>query len=213
MKRLTEKCVEKYGWSILNPFVEKIVFDLFASSFERNAKAKVNDWIEFSSKREIIRPIKQIANLLPETFSDSIYSEEYMFGSTPMIEAVHRATARILDKTYKSREKIIVIVSDGEFGTNLPFYYTELLKKSGVTVVSCYVANKNIVSGLVTRSLSTWPIGAKILLDAASTSNPNDVLIKRFEQHNYKIPDGQRLFFQINESGMLREILELLMEE
>lgn len=212
VRELTEKCVQKYGWSVLSPFVRKVVFDMFERSFESKAKEKINDWIGFSSRREVTRPLSQVVNILPETFAESVYSERYMFGSTPIRDAIHLATARMLDRRNRNRAKILVIVSDGEFEHGLPSCYTDLLKQSGVSIISCCVVNRNLVSSLVARISPNWPVGAQLLFDAASIANADDVLVQRLKQQNIELPENNKLFIQLNHSETLGAILEALME-
>ena len=67
IKQLTEQCIQKQGWSILKPFVEQVVTDLFVKIFEEQAKLMLPRWLQIAGRREVIRPIRQIATLLPET--------------------------------------------------------------------------------------------------------------------------------------------------
>jgi hypothetical protein len=186
VKQLTEKSIQKYGWSILNPFVEQLVFDMFEKSFESSAKRKFNDWIEFSSKREITRPIQEINNILPETFDKSVYSDEFIFGSTPIETAIHLATARLLERTYQE------------------------LKKSGIIIICLCITNKNIIEKLIDKAPKWWPEGAKILFEAASIVDSEHYLVQRISQAGREVPEGVKLFYQINQAKILTEILEAI---
>jgi len=210
VQQLTEKCIQKYGWSILNPLIEHVVFDMFEKSFERQAKEQVGEWIDFATKRETVRSIRQITNVLPDTFEKYIYSEDFMFGSTPVESAIHLCTSRLLDKSYKNRDKVLVIISDGDFKilSQKIDIYTDLLKDSGVIIISLYVTNKDIMTSLVRSAPKKWPDGAKLLLNAASKVESDSFIAKSIKQAGYELPDGVKLFYQINQSQTLSEILE-----
>ena len=210
VKQLTEHCIQKQGWSVLKPFVEQVVSDLFVKSFEEQAKLMLPRWLQIAARREITRPIRQVATILPETSQQTVYSNEYMFGSTPIDEALERSTHRFLDAANKSKQKVLLIISDGEYESSNPLYLADMLKSTGVTIVCCYISNKNIVSELISKFSSRWPEGAKTLFQMASTTEDNPDIAAQLEQNDIAIPDKAKLFIQVNHSDILGKLVDAL---
>jgi hypothetical protein len=211
VQRITEQCIQKYGWSILKPFVEKMVTDIFIKTFEDEAKQMIPKWLTIASRREVIRPIKDITAILPETSEQNIYSKSFMFGTTPINEALERASHRFLEKSHKPKQKILLIVSDGEYQTSEAIYLTEQLKNIGVIVICCYISNRNIASKLMSTFSPRWPDGAKMMFQMASTSTDHPELIERLLQNGIEMPDNKKLFIQVNHSDILGDLMDALM--
>jgi hypothetical protein len=213
VRDLTEKCIQKYSWGILQPFVKDTVRTLFVESFGAEAKERIPYWIGLASGREVTRSLKQIGNLLPDALEQDIYSDEFIFGSTPIDEAIDRASIRLLDKRYRRREKALIVISDGEFETDSPLTSAFLLKQAGVTIVSCYITNRNIMTKLVSRRSKRWPDGAKRLFKMASTVDEQNQWVKAIERNGFRVPEGVKLFYQINQSDLLGDILQSILVE
>ncbi len=182
VEKLVEQSVQKYGWEILEPFVENVVHDLIQATFSDVANKMLLYWITLANRREVVSPLEEIQSILPDTSSKDIVSTDYIFGSTPVIEAINLATMRLLNKTYKNHKKLLLIISDGEFsiGTSeqnlkTPINIsTNLLKGAGVSIVTLYVVNRNVFHRLMGQSYSDWPDGAKLMHQIASPiSNSN----------------------------------------
>ncbi|HYT42927.1 MAG TPA: vWA domain-containing protein, partial [Methylomirabilota bacterium] len=170
-KQLTERCIQKCGWSILKPLIHRTVLNMFTEQFEIQAKEALPYWIRLASTREVTRSIRQISNMLPDVIGHQIYSQEVMFGTTPFREALDRASIRLLDKAYKNREKVLIVISDGEFEERQSALLSaDLLKQRGVTIISCLVADKNIVTQLIEQFKGTRS-GAQLMFEIASEAN------------------------------------------
>jgi hypothetical protein len=204
---LTEKCVQRYSWSILKPFVRDVVRDLFFESFQESARDQLPYWIGLAARREVIRSLKKVGRMLPDALTQDVYSEEFMFGATPIGEAIDIASIRFLDDIYKRREKILIIISDGEFDTNVPVVSAQLLQRAGVTVVSCCVTEGNVITKLRSKSLKGWPEGVRRLFEMASTVNCQERWIKSIKEKGYEVPEGRKLFYQLNHSEILEDVL------
>lgn len=101
VKTKTEYTIKNIGWAKLKPFVEDIVFGIFHDTFETVSKEMLYSWVQVSTKREVIRTISELTNILPDTTEKDIYSEDYMFGGTPMYEAINMATLRFNNSDYE----------------------------------------------------------------------------------------------------------------
>jgi hypothetical protein len=214
VKQLTEQCIQKHGWDILRPLLQQTVLDMFVEQFEIQAKDQLPYWMRLAATREVTRSIRQISTMLPDVIEHHIYSQEVMFGATPFREALDRASIRLLDKAYKNREKVLIIISDGEFEEKQSAVLSaELLKKRGVTIISCLVADKNIVTQLVKQFKGSWPVGAKLMFEIASEATKGKYMINQqtIESKNFTEID-KKLFYQINTSQILSDVIKSIFE-
>lgn len=211
IQALTEKCVQKHSWEVLEPFVSDTVKNIFTTNFKVQAEKQIPDWIGLAASREVSRSLKQVANLLPDSLQDSIYSDKYMFGSTPIEDAIKKASVRFLDRSWKTREKILIIISDGEFETDSPLITALLLKKAGITVICCYLTNQDVITKLTNSSSRFWPTGAKKLFDMASSIDENEQVAKTILDKGFQMTEGTKLFLQVNNSSLLESMLEVVL--
>jgi len=211
IKSLTEKCIHNYSWDILEDFVRDLVVNIFTSKFKEKAKEQIPDWLGLASSREVSRTLKQVANILPDSIEGELYSKEFMFGTTPISNALKLASLRFQDKSRKNREKILVIISDGNFESNSPLITATLLKNVGVRIICCHLTSKDIMTTLLKKKPSRWPIGAKKMFEIASTVNKSDELVQDISNNGFEIPEGVKLFYQINQSDLLEDIFESIL--
>jgi hypothetical protein len=209
LRRLTERFIQKTGWDIIKPLIENTVYTMFSEQFQKQAQNSFPYWIRLASTREIVRPLSQLSNILPEVIEEHVYSDEVMFGTTPFNAALDRAAIRFIDKSRKDRSQVFVIISDGEF-ENVPSVRVsvDLLKRRGVIIVSCLVANRNIFSGLAKRSRESWPTGTKLMVEIASeASDIEDMRLRWQSEHPFPTLIDKKLCFQINHSYLLDDVI------
>ncbi|MBE0681099.1 MAG: VWA domain-containing protein [Anaerolineales bacterium] len=207
----TKQVVKKVVWDELRPFVKIKVIDIFKDAFKKKAKERFYEWIDLSTSREIVRSIKDIANILPDALEQDIYSDDFMFGATPIYNTLKKVSLRFTDKRYAKHQKVLVIISDGEFTENAAPDVANLLRKSGVTIVNLYISNKNIASKLVEQAGKSWPIGAKMMFEMSSISAKEDGVSHALRNLEYRIEIGKKLFIQVNHSQALEDILDALL--
>ncbi|MBI5352789.1 MAG: VWA domain-containing protein [Chloroflexi bacterium] len=214
VRELTEKCIKKRGWSILRPLIEQTVLSMFVMEFETQAKQQLPYWIRFSSAREVVRSLDQIQNLFPSVIESELYSDKVMFGSTPFLDALDRASSRLLDKAYKNRGKVLIVISDGNFREkHSSVLSAELLKHREVKIISCLLSEQDIVSRLVHRAEDTWPIGAQLMFKIASEITEEQSLDLKLSDDSLRAQRGKRLFFQINHSQILDDVIGAVFEK
>jgi hypothetical protein len=211
VKRMTEEAIKKVLWERLRRFVDAAVVDIFKDAFKRSAKARFYEWLDLASSREIIRSIKDIANVLPDVLEQEIYSEEFMFGTTPIYNAIKKASLRLMDTRFSGYQKTLIILSDGEFSDDFIPEATDLLKSCGVTIISLHISNKNIVGYLVEMADQTWARGSKIMLEMSSVSSEIDGVSRTLAKLHYKLGPGKKLFVQVNHSKTIEDILDALL--
>jgi hypothetical protein len=214
IKRLTERFIRKFGWDILRPLIEETVLTIFSEQFEERAKESFPYWIQLASTREVIRPLSQLVNILPEVVNEHVYSEKVMFGSTPFNQALDKAAIRFIDRANITKRKVLIIVSDGEFEEVASTTITVgLLKRRGIAIISCLIIDRNVLSRLVKRSSKSWTLGARLMLEIASkASDLRNEGIQWKEMNNSQHLVDEKLCFQINHSSVLEDVLETVFD-
>lgn len=214
LKHLTSQCILKYAWEILEPFIQQTVFDLVQKCFQEQARKMLLYWIAIAESREVTLPIQEIKGILPGVANEDVLRSEYMFGTTPISEALNSASMRLLDQKYRTYKKVLVLVSDGEFEINetaqslcTPIRtLAGLLKQSGITIISLYIANKSVVKKLVSRTSTRWPNGAIEMFEIASEVLDDEEFFQWFKERNYSLLDKSKLLIQVNEAKLLQEV-------
>lgn len=211
VKKMTEGVIQKIVWEKLRRFIRIVVDDLFKDAFRKSAKARFYEWLDLASSREVTRSIKDIVNVLPDALEQEIYSDKFMFGATPIHNAIKKASLRLMDVNFSQHKKILITISDGEFSDKFLPEATTLLKESGVTIISLHISNKNLVSQLVEKAERNWSEGAKIMFEMSSISAEGDGVSQALRKLNYKLEYGKRLFIQVNHSQAIEDILDALL--
>ena len=211
VKKMTEEVIQKIVWEKLRRFIRIVVDDLFKDAFRKSAKARFYEWLDLASSREVTRSIKDIVNVLPDALEQEIYSDKFMFGATPIRNAIKKASLRLMDVNFSQHKKILITISDGEFSDKFLPEATTLLKDSGVTIISLHISNKNIVSQLVEKAERNWSVGAKIMFEMSSTSLEGDGVSQALAKLDYKMEYGKKLFIQVNHSQAIEDILDALL--
>jgi hypothetical protein len=209
IRALTEQMIKNIGWKSLKPFVEKNVFDIFSEAFEKISSDSFRNWLELASKREVVRNISDMANVLPDTTEKTIYSKEYMFGGTPMVEAVSLASLRFLDPRFKDYQKRLLIISDGEFRHDIEVkQVATLLQSEGVVILCGYVGNHSVIDTLMDRFKRNSNKGAQNLMDIASTIEQFTDIVDYIERGEIQTSLNNKLCIQINHPKHLASLVE-----
>lgn len=211
VKNLTEQSIKNTGWKSLKPFVEQTVFNIFSTEFEKVSNDRFRDWLELASKREVTRKLSEIINVLPDTTEKTIYSKTYMFGGTPMLEALNLATLRLLDSRFSDFDKRLLIISDGEYRNEVEVrQVASLLKSENIVILCGYVGNTSVIETLK-ESLNRHSInGAKNLMEISSTIENFPEIVEYIERGEVKTELKNRLCIQINHPKHLTTLIESL---
>jgi hypothetical protein len=212
VKDLTKKSIEYKGWSVLKPFVENMVFGIFQETFENEAEKMLPRWISYASKQEITLPLKKVLKLLPETSQKNIYSNKFMFGTTPMSQTIERAALRLLREEYSEKDKYLLVISDGKFDNSLEtIRLTSMLKTKNIKIVCGQVSPQNYITKLVHKISSNWDEGTKNLFHMSSDIESDEALLESMKKKNLIFNKNSKLLYQINESKHLRKILNSIL--
>ena len=208
---LIEQTVRKYGWELLEPFVESVVRELIYKKFNVQAKKMLPYWVTLATSMEANLPLKDITCIFPDKDSGKFIANNYMFGGTPIQEAVSISSIRFNSSRYIDHQKLLIIICDGEFTSSnidqnlqTPIAIsTGLLKKTGVTILSLAICNKNILQKLQSHLPSDTPTGVQVLFDLASPCEENDFLF----QCGLKTDNGKKWCFQVNHANHIETIM------
>ena len=202
-----------------------------------NRFAKVTAYLKQPQIRKPVpQPVKEVSDLLDRLLdatheSSSKYTEEssttikklfdyikpFIFGGTPMVKALTHAK-EIFDVA-KEDQKILFILSDGHSGDGDPFPITKELRKSGVTIIGCFLTSNHIdhpKSLLYTEDPEwekpEWDKGVKKLFDMSSSRHNTDIPVTYFVDAKWKLPiEGEsRLFLQANSLDMVDEFCNIV---
>lgn len=209
--KLTADCVRRFSWERLEPFVKSVVCDLFAKHFKEQALKMVPYWLRLASNREVSKTIGEVFSLFPNIYEENFYSNKYIFGNTPIQDAIDRASLRLLDKKYKNWVKVLILISDGEFANTYPLVAADRLKSKGIKMIACCISSKNITSTLLSRPLERWPDGAKTLFQMSSPINIHDTFEQRIAGAIDDLPQGKQMFLQINQSEILEHLINTVL--
>lgn len=212
---LTKRFIQKEGWAYLRPLIEDTIYTMLTRQFESQAEENFSHWLRLASAREVVRPLAKLSSILPAIFEEKVYSDQVMFGSTPFRKAIDLAAMRFVDETYKDHRKVLIIISDGSFRDELEVMVSaDLLKKRGVTIISCLIHERNLLEHFTRSSSKELPTGAKRMIEIASeqpeqSNQPADTR----QRHLSRALMGKKLCYQINHSRLLDVIVENVFEE
>jgi hypothetical protein len=155
---------------------------------------------------------------LAELFDDTAASkfndlEPIIYGDTPMTAAAATVVKRFSREPRVSDERrMFLLLSDGEPTDGDPLPVFKELQESGVTIVTCYVTNKDIVAPRLLRSSAddAWPDGAKLMFEAASALGQDETFARQLLRGGWIIEPEARLFLQVNHSELLAEFVQTI---
>jgi TIR domain len=145
-----------------------------------------------------------------------------MLGTTPMVEAFSRAE-RLLDALQATNmydeQPVLLVVSDGaptdppDLGPGLVRRAAEKIHARGTVIISCFVGAQEtaFTKTLYTRPQPDWPAGARLLFDCASDVASHPAFYAHLTEYDWQIPDGARLFTQVNQLDSLAEFSQTLL--
>jgi hypothetical protein len=209
----TENTIKNIGWFNLKPFIEKFVFEIFHKKFEEVSKNMLKEWINMSTHREVTKSINDLTNIFPNTSEKDIYSDDYMFGGTPMLDAVNRAAIRFNNKKFDDYRKILLIITDGEYDNEFHVKRTiDLAKQSGVTIVCGYISNNISIENFKKEVRDKTKKGAQNLMDIASEFEECPELVELINKGEITTKKKNKLCIQVNQPKKLNKILEGIMK-
>ena len=182
------------------------------------------------------QPAKEVSDLLDELLdatrdSSSQYTKEssttiarlfdhmkhFIFGGTPMTKALNHAK-EIFDEA-KVDQKVLFILSDGSSGDGDPLPIVEELRRSNVTIITCFLTSNSINQSkclLYAKDPAwedpKWDRGVQNLFDMSSSVHNTEIPVTYFADAKWKLPvEGEsRLFLQANSLDMVEEFVDIV---
>jgi len=142
-------------------------------------------------------------------------AEELIFGATPMCGALKEIKERF-ERELKQRPPetlaTLFLLSDGEPTDGSPKDILEAIRGLGVTVVSCYVTDKDVAAPrtLYGHPLADWPREAQLMFDAASQVSDDSDFSNFLLRKGWSIYPDSKLFVQLNHTDVLNEFMDIL---
>ncbi|XP_022795369.1 uncharacterized protein LOC111333967 [Stylophora pistillata] len=151
--------------------------------------------------------------------------EPYIYGGTPMYEAITRATECFEKNAFKfsSHKKLLFVLSDGKPADGKADDWTRIeravrrLNNAGVTVVSCFVTTSTRIDPrrLYSEKRDDWELAAKFLFSLSSTLPTQSIPRSMFVKREWSIETTNNetcLFLHVNHPDHLREACQLARE-
>ena len=182
------------------------------------------------------QPVKEVSDLLDElldTTRDSSsqsttessttirrlfdHIKPFIFGGTPMKKALEHAK-EIFDRATVD-QKVLFILSDGSSADGDPFPIAEELRKSNVTIITCFLTSNPITQSkrlLYTKDPAwkdpRWDEGVLKLFDMSSNVHNTEIPVTYFIDAKWELPtEGEsRLFLQANSLDIVEEFVDIV---
>lgn len=141
-------------------------------------------------------------------------AEGFIFGNTPMCEALRKVKGRFESERARSsadEQSVFLLVSDGESTDGNPTSVAADLFQLGVTVIGCYITDHDVIEPrvLASQPVSGWPKGATDMFRMSSIVDDDSELAHHLLREGWRIPKGARAFVQANHSDLLEELVAM----
>lgn len=213
----TVECAYQAVWSMTEPYVQQVAED-FAK--QRFVKAVLATIVASAKDQEVILPLKDVSALLRGYKEAKLSLEELpLFGESVMGQALTQTFQRLKRDLPSSQNRglrpVLLIISDGEVIDRVhPLPVVEELKSLGVTVICCFLANKNIRRPWVLRRrpIWLWPSDAKLMFSMASSVDEWPEFGEQLSDSRFMVKKHARLFVQINHSEYLENFINAVLQ-
>ena len=135
--------------------------------------------------------------------------EPYLYGSTPMCQALRSVRPLFQDQTYSS--KGMMLISDGDATDGDPLPPTQALRDAGGTIFACLLTNATIeeprqLYGSDEAGME-WSSTVRTMFDMASIVSCDSEPVQALRRRGWKLPvSGQcKLFIQANNPMIIDE--------
>ena len=212
----TVECAQQAVWMKIEPSVHLMAEEVAKQRFTR---AVIATLINSADKKEATLSIEDLPKLVESCRESKISMNELpIFGRSPLGEALFRVHNQFKKEVSLPKNKhlrpVLLIVSDGQpNGRADPLFEAERLKESGVTVICCYVTNKNLGHSWVLRERPRWrwPKDAKLMFSMASHVDEWPEFGERLKNSRFQIKRHAKLFVQINHSEYLENFINAVL--
>lgn len=146
----------------------------------------------------------------------------YIFGGTPMCQAMNDAVA--VFRNAEEQSKVLFILSDGQSADGDPLPIAQRLQGMGVTIVTCYLTADYIDNPkcLLDKADPTWLTkdgrskdGKSTMFEMSSTMRNTVTPVSYLVDADWELPPSgeSRLFVQANSLDVVNEICETVVSQ
>jgi len=216
LKLRTFECSYQAVWKMTEPYVQQVAED-FAK--QRFVKAVLATIVQAAKDQEATLSLEDVTALLEEYKEEKLSLEELpLFGASVMGQALARTLQRLQRELHRPQNRglrpILLIISDGEVIDRVdPLPIAEHLKRLGVTIICCFLANKNIRRPWVLRRRAWWfwPTDAKLMFLMASSVDDWPAFGEQLRDSRFVVKKHAKLFVQINHSEYLENFIKAVL--
>jgi uncharacterized protein YegL len=216
LKLRTLECSYQAVWKMTEPYVQQVAED-FAK--QRFVKAVLATIVQAAKDQEVILSLEDVIALLEACKEEKLSLEELpLFGASVMGQALARTLQRLQRDLHTPQNRglrpILFIISDGEVIDQIdPLPIAEQLKRLGVTIICCFLANKNIRRPWVLRRRAWWfwPTDAKLMFSMASSVDDWPAFGEQLRDSRFVVKNHAKLFVQINHSEYLENFIKAVL--
>lgn len=159
--------------------------------------------------------------------SDSLHSriqelvdsiEPYIYGRTPMCEALNNALS-IFKDTGDDTAKVLFILSDGASTDGDPLPIAQELQAVGVKIITCYLTEEHIENPQclfdVQPNDSSWNEGQSVLFEMSSTMKNTHTPVSYLVDAGWQLPPSgeSRLFVRSNSLDVVNELCNVVVSQ
>ena len=144
------------------------------------------------------------------------YIEPYIYGGTPMCEAMNQAV-RIFRQADSEMEKVLFVLSNGESEDGDPCPIAQELHAMGVKIATCYLTSDDLDNPrrLLYHANPNWRDGQLALFNMSSTMKNTRTPISYLIDAGWELPEqgASRLFVQANSMAVVNKFCETLVSQ
>jgi hypothetical protein len=212
----TIECAKQAVWKMTEPYVQQLAEDYAKQRFVKAVLATI---VQSAKDQEAILSMKEISSLLRE-YKEAQFSldELPIFGESVMGQVLTRTLQRLQRDLHTAQNRglrpVVLIISDGEVIDQVnPLPIAEDLKRLGVTILCCFLANKNIRRPWILRRQSWWfwPPDAKLMFSMASSVDDWPELGEQLRDSRFVVRKHAKLFVQMNHSQYLENFINAVL--
>lgn len=169
--------------------------------------------IKLETVGELTLSLNELVVLWQGSSTSFEHAEGFIFGGTPMCEALRKIKVRFqteIDKIPdKNLESVLLLVSDGEPTDGNPEPIAKQISKLGVTIICCYITDEDVGSPrtLYGKAKENWPSGAQLMFRMSSHIPEDSPLINYLLRESWTIAKNAKAFIQVNHSEILEELV------
>lgn len=218
LQQKTLQCARQTIWEELLPRIRTNAQTLARERFTRALLITLLRGVHHKRKTLSLREIAQLLN--SQKSADIAAIKQVIFGRSPLGTALKLAFTRMQNERNLPQNKglhpALIIITDG-LPTDAKLVdiesLVETIKAEGISIVSCFITNKDVARPWTLRSRAGWfwPTEARKMFAMASSVDEWSLFGRGLEQSRFIVKRGAKLFVQVNHTENLRGLCEAIL--